>query len=75
MNITVKLYASFRMKWGQGIIRACRPGSTIVDVVAAIGIPDNESFVIVLNGLHASLDDYLHEGDILSLMPLDCPQE
>ncbi len=70
MNVTVKLFASFRIKWGQEIIRKCRPGARILDVVTAIGIPDNESFIIVLNGVHASLNDPLHEGDVLSLMPL-----
>lgn len=77
MKVTVKLFYSFWMKWGQEMERTCRPGSTIFDIISAIGIPDNESFVIVLNGNHASLNDLLHAGDILSLMPLteDAPTE
>lgn len=70
MNVTIKLFASFSIKWGQEMVRTCRPGATIFDIVSAIGIPDNESFIIVLNGIHASLNDSLHEGDVLSLLPL-----
>lgn len=70
MNVTLKFSASFRNKWGEEIIRKCRPGSTIIDLVSAIGIPDNESFTIMLNGKSASMNDQLHEGDTLSLMPL-----
>ncbi len=75
MNVTIKLFATFRVKWGQKIARTCRPGATIFDVISAIGIPDNESFTVELNGIHASLNDSLHEGDVLSLMPLDQLQE
>lgn len=70
MKVTVKLFSSFRLMWGQEMERTCRPGATIFDIVSAIGIPDNESFIIVLNGNQASLNDLLHAGDILSLMPL-----
>jgi molybdopterin converting factor small subunit len=70
MNVTVKLFASFRITLGQETVITCRPGTTILDVISAFSIPDNESFIIELNGIHASLNDSLHEGDVLSLMPL-----
>jgi hypothetical protein len=70
MNVTVKLFASFRIKWGQEIVQTCRPGATILNIVSAFGLPDNESFIVELNGASASLNDSLHEGDVLSLMPL-----
>jgi hypothetical protein len=70
MNITVNLSALFRLKCGQPIDKVCRQGAKVIDVVTAIGIPDNESFMIVLNGSEALLNDSLHEGDILSLMPV-----
>ncbi|MBI5483305.1 MAG: MoaD/ThiS family protein [Deltaproteobacteria bacterium] len=70
MNVIIKFSASFREKWGEEVLRKCRPGSSIIDLITAIGIPDNESFTIMLNGSNASMNDQLHEGDTLSLMPL-----
>jgi hypothetical protein len=70
MNVTVKLFDSFSTKYGQEIMKTCRPGATILNIVAAFGLPDNESFIVKLNGVGASLNDSLHEGDVLSLMPL-----
>lgn len=51
-------------------MRKCRPGSSVIDIVTGIGIPDNESFTILLNGDSGSLNDILHEGDILSMIPI-----
>jgi molybdopterin converting factor small subunit len=70
MNVTVRLFASFRIKQNQEIMQTCRPGSTILNIVSVFGLPDNESFIVELNGASASLDDSLHEGDVLSLVPL-----
>lgn len=70
MHVNVKLYASFRIRWGKEIMRECHPGARIADIVTAIGIPANERYIIVLNGIHASLDAPLHDGDVLSLFPL-----
>lgn len=70
MNVTVRLFASFSIKRGREIVQTCRPGATILNIVSALGLPDNESFSVELNGASASLDDSLHEGDVLSLLPL-----
>lgn len=70
MHVNVKLYASFRIRWGKEMVMECHTGARIADIVATIGIPANESYIIVLNGTHASLDAPLHDGDVLSLFPL-----
>jgi len=70
MQITVKLYASFRLKWFKEAVKECPHGTEAFDIVKEIGIPIQELGSIVINGRHASLHDKLREGDILSLMPL-----
>ena len=43
-------------------------GTTIADVIATIGLPD-EPRVIFVNSRHAPEDHELHEGDRLAIFP------
>lgn len=70
MQVTVKLLASFRIKWFREAIKNCPDNATIIDIVNEIGIPDYEICIVLINGQHASLHDTLHDGDVVSLMPL-----
>lgn len=70
MQITVKLFASFRLKWFKEAVKDCPPGTEIMDIVNEIRIPDHEIGIVLINGQHASLRDTLHDGDVVSLMPL-----
>jgi molybdopterin converting factor small subunit len=70
MQVTVKLFASFRFKWFKDAIRNYPDNAVVSDIVAEIGIPVQELGIILINGRHASLHDTVHEGDVVSLMPL-----
>lgn len=70
MLVTVKLVASFRLKWFQESTREYPCGVEVLDIVSEIGIPLSELGIVLINGNHASLNDKLQDGDIVSLMPL-----
>jgi molybdopterin synthase sulfur carrier subunit len=70
MQITVKLFASFRD--GRAATELCeyQAGTTVGDVVAHKGIPMEEVGVILLNHRHVPLDRELAIGDTLAIFPL-----
>jgi molybdopterin converting factor small subunit len=70
MQITVKLFASFRAGRTPIAPMQFTAGTTIADVVAELAIPVSELGIIMVNSRHAPLDRELAEGDILALFPL-----
>ncbi|WP_243374233.1 MoaD/ThiS family protein [Geotalea sp. SG265] len=70
MNITVKLFATFRngrfkmdhQDWPEGV--DCRR------IVASLGLTEEEIGIVLINGRHVPLDQVLGHGDTLSLFPL-----
>jgi molybdopterin converting factor small subunit len=70
MQVTVKLFASFRT--GRAPIEICDypPGTTVADVVTEKGIPVPELGIMLVNCRHVQLDRQLAEGDILAIFPL-----
>ena len=70
MQVTVKLVASFRLKWFKEATQDYPHGVEVLDIVNEIGIPVNELGIVLINGHHASLNDKLQDGDTVSLMPL-----
>jgi molybdopterin synthase sulfur carrier subunit len=70
MQVTVKLFASFRT--GRAPIEVCDypPGTTVADVVHEKGIPVPELGIMLINHRHVQLDRELAEGDILAIFPL-----
>ena len=70
MQVTVKLFASFRIKWFKEATREYPQCVEVLDIVNEIGIPVNDLGIVLINGNHASINDKLQDGDIVSLMPL-----
>jgi len=70
MNITVKLFASFRS--GRFDIKSCefQPGTTVADVADSLNLPQSELGIMMINSRHVKLDRVLIEGDTLALFPL-----
>ena len=70
MQVTVKLFASFRT--GRTPIEICHypDGATVSDVVTEKGIPVAEIGIMLINSRHVQLDRELAEGDILAIFPL-----
>ena len=70
MNITVKLFASFRTgRFGEQE-RTCAEGCTAGQVLAELGIAEAQVGVLLVNGKHIVSSQALSEGDTLAIFPL-----
>jgi molybdopterin converting factor small subunit len=70
VNITVKLFASFRTGRFDVKTTDYPAGATVADVVDGLGLKRAEVGIILINSRHAELDRLLAEGDNLALFPL-----
>lgn len=70
MKIRVKLVGL--LQTGRFKERDCAypPGIRVDDVVADLELPRLHLGIILVNGVHASIDTPLHDGDQLMLLPL-----
>lgn len=70
MNITVKLFATFRTGRFEIETIDYPPGTTVGDVADALKLPHNELGIMMINSRHVKLDRVLAERDTLALFPL-----
>lgn len=70
MQITVKLFATFRIGRFAATTREVAKGTTIADVIRELRIPETEIGMIILNNRHSDPECLLKEGDTLSIFPL-----
>ncbi len=70
MNITVKLFASFRTGRFEIESRDYPPGTSVADVADSLKLPRHELGIMMINSRHVKLDRLLAEGDTLALFPL-----
>ncbi|WP_298433400.1 MoaD/ThiS family protein [Geobacter sp.] len=70
MNITVKLFATFRAGRFDIESRTYAEGTTVGDVVRELNLSEKELGIMLVNSRHVKLDHRLEEGDTLSLFPL-----
>ncbi len=74
MKLEVKLFADFREYLPPGSEKySCwlelEEGSTIGQALERLRIPDSIPMITLVNGLHQTLEDRLHPGDVLSVFP------
>ncbi len=70
MNITVKLFASFRAGRFE-IEKGDYPaGTTVADVADSLSLPHSDLGIMMVNSRHVKLDRELLDGDTLALFPL-----
>jgi molybdopterin converting factor small subunit len=70
IQITVKLFATFRVGRFAETTRSYPPGTRITDIINELRIPEKEIGMIMLNSRHAEPDQELSNGDNLALFPL-----
>lgn len=70
MQISVKLFASFRIGRFEIENRDYPPGTTVADVADSLKLPQSELGIMMINSRHVKLDRELSEGDTLALFPL-----
>lgn len=70
MQITVRLFASFRAGRFIEASRDLASGTRIAEVVASLAIEAKDVGIILVDGRHAEPERPLHDGATLSLFPL-----
>jgi molybdopterin synthase sulfur carrier subunit len=70
MNITVKLFASFRAGRFDIETGDYPAGTTVADVADSLKLTQSELGIMMINNRHVKLDRLLADGDILALFPL-----
>lgn len=70
MNITVKLFATFRVGRFSIESRDYPDGTTVADVARDLNLAEKELGIMLVNSRHVKLDHRLVEGDTLALFPL-----
>jgi molybdopterin converting factor small subunit len=70
MQVTVKLFATFRT--GRfDIAQVEHPaGTTVGGIVDALGIPREEIGILMVSGRHADLDERPAPGDTVAIFPM-----
>lgn len=73
-QVVVKLFATYQIGRFKEEARICPAQTDVGDVIKALDINLEISGkgvgVVLVNGLHAPLDQLLAEGDVLSIFPL-----
>ena len=70
MQITVRLFASFRAGRFTEAKQDYAPGTRVADVVAVLGIAPADIGMIMLDNRHAEMEQELSDGARLALFPL-----
>lgn len=70
MNVTIKLFATFRAGRFAVATREYLPGTTVADVMNELNLPTEEIGATLVNYCHVEEDYQLQDGDTLSIFPL-----
>jgi molybdopterin converting factor small subunit len=70
MQVTVKLFATFRQGRFSIETREYPPGTSVGQIVDEIDLPREQLGIILVNSRHVALEHELAEGDTLALFPL-----
>jgi len=70
MNITVKLFATFRIDRFDLETRDYPQGTTVGQVVEELKLPREQLGILMVNHRHVDLDRVLAEGETLAIFPL-----
>ena len=70
MKIRIKLAGVFRINRFKEEDRTYLPGITVREVVEDLRLPEHLLGIVVINGMHAGVEDVLQDGDTLALFPL-----
>lgn len=70
MEITVRLYLTFRTGRFRSEVRQYAAGATVAAVARQLAIRDTEIGMVLINDRQAELERELNPGDTLSLFPV-----
>ncbi|MFB3814057.1 MAG: MoaD/ThiS family protein [Terriglobales bacterium] len=69
MQVTVKLFATFRHGRFATATQDCPPGTRVADVIRELQIPAGQVGMILLNNRHVEPEQCLEDGASLALFP------
>lgn len=69
MHIKINLFATLRKDRFETALREYTAGSTVLDVLNDLSIPENEAAIVFVNGRHADPEHVMLDGDTLSIFP------
>ncbi len=70
MQLTVKLFATFRKGRFDIEIGEYPPGTTVAQIVDELQLPREQLGILMVNSRHVDLDRELIEGETLAIFPL-----
>ncbi|WP_429885283.1 MoaD/ThiS family protein [Geoalkalibacter halelectricus] len=70
MKVRIKLHGVFRRGRFKDEIRDYPAGTRVVDVVRELGFSDQLLGTVIINDMHADIEQELKDGDCLMLLPL-----
>ena len=70
MQITVKLFATFRQGRFDIEVRNYPDGTTVKEVVRGLNLAEQELGILMVNSRHVDLDRVLVAGETLAIFPL-----
>lgn len=70
MNVTVKLFATFRTGRFNLENREYQSGTTVKSIIEELDLPEDDIGATLVNGRHVEEDYQLQDGDTLSIFPL-----
>lgn len=70
MKVTVKLYGVFRIGHSREEVCELPPGSTPRTVVERLQLPRKLLGTVLIEGVHAGIDDPLADGAVLTVLPI-----
>jgi molybdopterin synthase sulfur carrier subunit len=70
MNVTLKLFATFRTGRFTIETREYAQGKTVRGVIEELSLPEDDIGATLINGIHVEEDCELKDGDTLSIFPL-----
>jgi sulfur carrier protein ThiS len=69
MNVTIQLIGIFQIGRFKEAVREYPADTRVRELVEEFRIPAHLLGVVLINGIHAHLDDVLNEGDTVCLLP------
>lgn len=69
MKVTVKLFATLRIKHENEMIMELPMGATTKDIINKLNISEEDVTIIFINGRSKKIDTIISNNDVVSLFP------
>ena len=70
MNVKIKLVGIFQIGRFKEAVHEYPSATRVREIVEELGIPDPLLGIVLINDIHAGIEDVLHDGDTVCLLPL-----